>query len=135
MRLQREGLADLERGVALEESIGTRAARGATLMIYADRLRAHDRALADRLTRTAIEDFDFMLAPEQARWPGLDSHDRGARAAGLAAGGLELGDRAKAAPYLDRMIGELPNTSYAKAAAERRADATSKAALTCLGCH
>ena len=104
-------------------------------MIYADRLRAHDRALADRLTRTAIEDFDFMLAREQARWPGLDSHDRGEVLGGLAAGWLQLGDRARAAPYLDRMIGELPNTPYARAAAERRADPASKAALTCLGCH
>jgi alpha-beta hydrolase superfamily lysophospholipase len=135
MRLQTEGLADLDRGVALEDSIGTRAPRGATLMIYADRLRAHDRALADRLTQTAIEDFDFILAREQARWPGLDTHDRGELLGGLAAGWLQLGDTAKATSYLERMIVELPNTPYAKAAATRRADPASRAPLTCLGCH
>jgi len=136
MRLQAEGLADLERGVALEpRSPGTRALRGPVLMIYAAGLRPHDRALADRLTTTAIGDFEFMMAREQPRWSGLETHDRGELLGGLAMGWLQLDDAAKAAPYLERMIAELPNTPYAKAAAERRSDRASKAALTCLGCH
>ena len=104
-------------------------------MIYAAALRAHDRALADRLTTTAISDFDFMVAREQMRWAGLDAHDRGELLGGLATGWLQLGDTAKATPYLDRMIAELPDTPYAKAAGARRADPTSKAPLICLGCH
>jgi alpha-beta hydrolase superfamily lysophospholipase len=135
MRLQAEGLADLERGVALDDSIPTRAARGPVLMAYAAGLRRHDRALADRMTTTAIGDFDFIVAREQARWGELAIHNRGELLGGLAQSWLQLGDAGKAAPYLDRMITELPNTPYAKAAAERHADPTSKAALTCLGCH
>jgi hypothetical protein len=104
-------------------------------MIYAAGLRPHDRALADRLTTTAIGDFEFMVAREQQRWPRLETHDRGELLGGLAAGWLQLDEAAKAAPYLERMIAELPNTPYAKAAAERRADPRSKTALTCLGCH
>lgn len=46
----------------------------------------------------------------------------------------ELG-HARAAPYLERMIAELPNTPCAKAAATHRGDPSSKAPLTCLGCH
>jgi non-heme chloroperoxidase len=135
MRLQAEGLADLERGVALDDSIATRGARAPVLVIYAAALRRHDRALADRLTTTAIGDFEFMVAREQARWGELASHNRGELLGGLAQGWLQIDDPAKAAPYLDRMIAELPNTPYAKAAAQRRADPASKAALTCLGCH
>jgi non-heme chloroperoxidase len=136
LRLQTEGLVDLERGVALEpDAPGTRAARGPVLMIYAAALRRHDRALADRLTATAIGDFEFMVERERSRWNGLAAHDRGELLGGLAQGWLQIDDPAKAAPYLERLIAELPNTPYAKAAAERRADPASKAALTCLGCH
>ena len=136
LRQQAEGLADLEQGVALApESPGTRAARGPVLMTYAAALRPHDRAKADRLTTTAIGDFEFMVAREQPRWSGLASHDRGELLGALAQGWLQLDDPAKATPYLDRMIAELPNTPYAKAATARRADPASKAALTCLGCH
>jgi non-heme chloroperoxidase len=136
MRLQTEGLADLERGVSFAPgSPGTRGARGPVLMTYAAGLRPHDRALADRLTAIAIEDFEFMVERERVRWPTLDSHDRGEILGGLARGWLQLDDAAKARPYLDRMVAELPNTPYAKAAAQHRADPASKAALTCLGCH
>ena len=37
--------------------------------------------------------------------------------------------------FLGRMIAELPDTPYAKAAAERRDNPLSKTSLTCLGCH
>jgi len=136
MRLQAEGLADLDRGVALApQSPGTRAARGPVLMTYAAALQAHDRALADRLTATAIGDFEFMVEREQPRWAGLDAHDRGELLGALAQGWLQRGDPARAMPYLERMIAELPNTPYAKAAVQRRADPASNAPLTCLGCH
>jgi hypothetical protein len=104
-------------------------------MAYAAGLRRHDRALADRLTTTAIGDFDFIVAREQARWNELASHNRGELLGALAQGWLQLDNAAKATSYLDRMVAELPNTPYARAAAERRADPTSRAALTCLGCH
>ena len=104
-------------------------------MIYAAGLRPHDRALADRLTTIAIGDFEFMVAREQPRWSALETHDRGELLGGLAAGWLQLDEPVKALPYLERMIAELRNTPYAKAAAERRADPGSRAALTCLGCH
>jgi non-heme chloroperoxidase len=136
MRLQAEGLADLERGVALEpRSPGTRAPRGAALMAYAAALQSYDRALADRLTATAIGDFEFMIERVQARWATLDGHDRGELLGALAQGWLQLDNAPRAMPYLERMVAELPNTPYAKAAADRRANPGAKAPLTCLGCH
>jgi hypothetical protein len=69
------------------------------------------------------------------RWAGLDSHDRGELLGALASGWLQLEQAPKAEPYLDRMVAELPNTPYAKAAAAHRGDLRSKTPLTCLGCH
>lgn len=104
-------------------------------MTYAAFLRPHDRPLADKLTETAIGDFEWIVARNRPRWSELGSHDRGELLGALASGWLQLDKAPQAAPYLERMIAELPNTPYAKAAAVRRADASSKAPLTCLGCH
>ena len=38
------------------------------LMTYAALLRPHDRATADRMTETAIADFEFIVAQVQPRW-------------------------------------------------------------------
>jgi hypothetical protein len=134
-KLQTDGLADLDRGVALEDSVGTHAARGPVLMSYAPFVRPYDKALADRLTKTAIADFEFVVARNQPRWAGLDGHDRGELLGALASGWLQLDQAPQAASYLERMIAELPNTPYAKAAADHRGDPRSKTPLTCLGCH
>ncbi len=53
----------------------------------------------------------------------------------LADAWLQLGDIARAEPYLDRMSTELAGTPYAKNATVRRADPAAKIPLTCLGCH
>jgi hypothetical protein len=135
LKLQTEGLADLDRGVALEDSIGTHAARGPVLMNYASFARPYDRAFADKLTATAIADFEFIVARNQPNWASLESHDRGELLGALASGWLQLDQAPKAAPYLERMIAELPDTPYAKAATAHRGDPASKAPLTCLGCH
>jgi pimeloyl-ACP methyl ester carboxylesterase len=135
LKLQTAGLADLDRGVALEDSIGTRAARGPVLMTYATFVRPYDKVFADKLTETAIADFEFIVARNAPNWAGLDSHDRGELLGALASGWLQLDKTPKAAPYLERMIAELPNTPYAKAATAHRGDPASKAPLTCLGCH
>ena len=136
MRLQDEGLADLERGVALapespRHACGTRA--------DADDLRRRVARARPRAGRSPDHDRDRGLRlhgrPRADALGRPRSHDRGELLGGLATGWLQLGDTAKATPYLDRMIAELPNTPYAKAAAARRADPTSKAPLTCLGCH
>jgi hypothetical protein len=104
-------------------------------MNYATFARPYDKAFADKLTATAIADFEFVVARNQLQWAGLDSHDRGELLGALATGWLQLDQTPKAAPYLERIIAELPNTPYAKAAATRRADPASRTPLTCLGCH
>ena len=136
MRLSEEGMADLERALALKpESIGVRAARAPALMPYARGIRPFNRGEADRLTRLAIVDFEFVMTAKAADWSTLAEHDRGELLGALADGWLQLGDAPKANAYLDRMRAELAGSPYAENATLRRADPTAKAPLTCLGCH
>jgi hypothetical protein len=134
--LAAQGLADMERAVALAPTdIGVRIPRATGLMPFARGLRPFNRSEADRLTKIAIGDFEFTIAASAANWSKLAEHNRGELLGALADGWLQLGDRATASGYLDRMIKELPGTPYAQNAALRRADAGGKAPLTCLGCH
>ncbi len=136
MALARQGVADLDRGVALKpDAVGTHASRGPALLAYANGLRRFDKAAADRLTATAIGDFEFVAKANATTWDKLAEHDRGEILGALAAGWLQLDDTARAAGYLDRMIKELPGTPYALNASARRADPAAKTPLTCLGCH
>jgi hypothetical protein len=134
--LSAEGLADMERAVALAPNdIAVRVPRASGLMPYARGLRRFDRAEADRLTTVAIGDFEFVVMASQPYWSQLKEHGRGELLGALADGWLTLGETAKANVYLDRMTGELPGTAYARNAATRRADPMAKVPLTCLGCH
>lgn len=65
----------------------------------------------------------------------LSAHGLGEPLEALADGWLQLGDGVRAAPYLDRMVRDLPGTPNAKAVLLRRADPSAKAPLTCLGCR
>ncbi len=135
-KLYAEGLADVERAVALApNSIAVRVPRASGLLPTARAVRGADRTEADRLTRIAVDDFEFVLQASQPFWSRLGEHGRGEVLGALADGWLMLGDGAKAAVFLERMMSELPGTPYARNAAQRRADPTSRAALTCLGCH
>jgi non-heme chloroperoxidase len=135
-KLSNDGIADMMRAVKLApDDLGVRIPRATGLAPFANGIRPYDRAAADRLTRVALEDFEFALKANAPRWDKLDAHDRGELLGALAENWLRLGDSAKAWPYLDRMTAELAGTPYAVNAAARRADATAKKPLTCLGCH
>ncbi|MBN9487294.1 MAG: hypothetical protein J0H44_08725 [Alphaproteobacteria bacterium] len=133
-RLYGEAMADLERAVALAPSdIAVRIPRATGLQPFARGMRPFDRAEADRLTRIVIADLEFVLTASTSFWNA--THNRGELLGALADSWLQLGEPVKAKAYLDRMTGELPDTSYAKNAALRLADPAAKAPLTCLGCH
>jgi len=135
-RLSQEGIADMERAVALAPNdIAVRIPRATGLQPFARGLRPFNRAEADRLTRIVITDLEFVMTASASFWSGLATHNRGELLGALADSWLQLGEPTKAKVYLDRMAGELSGTPYAKNAALRRADPTAKAPLTCLGCH
>ena len=134
--LAAQGMADLERAVSLAPAdIAVRIPRATGLMPFARGLRPFNRAEADRLTRLALGDFEFVMSVSAPLWATMNQHGRGELLGALADGWLQLGDAGKAGSYLDRMVGELPGTPYAKNAELRRADPAGSTALTCLGCH
>ena len=134
--LTAQGTADMDRAVALAPNdIAVRVPRAAALLPFARGMRRFDRPEADRMTRTAIGDFEFVVAISTPWWGKLTEHGGGELLGALADGWLQLDDVAKASPYLDRMTNELPDTPYAKNATLRRADPASRVPLTCLGCH
>jgi hypothetical protein len=134
--LTAQGTADMDRAVALAPNdIAVRVPRAAALLPFARGMRPFNRPEADRMTRTAIGDFEFVVATSTPGWSKLTEHGRGELLGALADGWLQLDDVAKASPYLDRMTNELPDTPYAKNAALRRADPGARVPLTCLGCH
>jgi tetratricopeptide (TPR) repeat protein len=134
--LTAQGTADMDRAVALAPNdIAVRVPRAAALLPFARGMRSFNRPEADRMTRTAIGDFEFVVTASTPGWSKLTEHGRGELLGALADGWLQLGDVDKARPYLDRMTTELPDTAYAKNAALRRADPAARVSLTCLGCH
>jgi hypothetical protein len=134
--LATQGMADMERAVALAPtSIAVLIPRAAGLMPFARGLRPFNRPEADRLTKIAIGDFEFVMAASTVNWSTLKEHSRGELLGALADGWLQLGDVTRANVYLDRMSAELPGTAYARNAAQRRADPAARMPLTCLGCH
>jgi hypothetical protein len=131
-----QGIADMDRAVALApDNIAVRVPRATGLLPFAQGLRRFNRAEADRLTRTAIGDIEFVIAASAPWWSKLNAHGRGELLGALADGWLQLGDLDKARQSLDRMVSELPDTPYARNAAARRADPAARVPLTCLGCH
>jgi hypothetical protein len=131
-----QGIADMDRAVSLApDNIAVRVPRATGLLPFARAMRPFSRAEADRLTRTAIGDFEFVMAASMPWWNKLNEHGRGELLGALADGWLQLGEVDEARPYLDRMTGELAGTPYAKNAAVRRADPAARVPLTCLGCH
>lgn len=134
--LAAQGIADMDRAVSLApDNIAVRIPRATGLMPFARGMQRYNRVEADRLTRTAIGDFEFAMAASAPWWHKLNEHGRGELLGALADGWLQLGEVDKARPFLDRMIAELANTAYAKNAAARRSDPSAKVPLTCLGCH
>lgn len=135
-KLYAGGLADMERAVALApNAIAVRVPRASGLLPTARTVRRANRAEADRLTRIAVDDFEFVLQASQSGWSRMSEHARGEVLGALAESWQALDDDAKASVFLDRMIAELAGTPYAKNAAIRRADPAAHKPLTCLGCH
>lgn len=85
----------------------------------------------------AAGDYEKILKLQTTYFASLPVHARGELLGGLAEAWHGLGDEAKSKGYLERMVKELPETSYSRKAGEVLAGAGKAGALgtTCLGCH
>jgi thioredoxin-like negative regulator of GroEL len=124
----------MDRAVMLApDKIGVLVPRAAALLPYAAHLP--DPVAARRLNEKAIGDLEKVVAMSQAAWPQLSVHARGELMGGLADGLLRIGETERANALLERMMGELPDSAYARQAQKRLANPAGREPLTCLGCH
>ena len=127
-----EGFAEAARLASGNE--GVAAITGGTLVLFADRLPADQRAGA----WSQVYDAYSALWKEQG--PAIEKlpvHFRGEVLAGLAQSAQRLGRTEEATQYVDRILALLPGTPYEPAAKEWKADPASAArtSLTCKTCH
>ncbi len=133
--MQARGLAEMDRAVALEpDSLETLIPRGATLLAAAPHFP--DQGAARPLLAKAVADYekvDRLQGPAARR----AVHSRGELYGGLAVGYRLLGDPDRAATYLQRIVDELPGTSYAAKASAWLAhpENVQRTDRFCLGCH
>ena len=97
----------MDRAVSLApDNVAVRVPRATGLLPFARGMRKFNPVEADRLTRTAIGDFEFVVATSAPWWSKLNEHGRGELLGALADGWLQLGDVDKARPYLVRQLSD-----------------------------
>jgi hypothetical protein len=132
--LQERGLAEMARAAALKPNHpATLVPRAAILMGAAQQVS--NPAFAEPWLKTAVGDYEAVVAFHRAQWSSLSVHAAGELLAALAEGWDRLGDAPKSRVYLGRLVAELPGTSYASRAEAWIAAGHRTERLTCLGCH
>jgi hypothetical protein len=94
-----------------------------------------DPAIAEPWLRTAMADYEVVVTLDAGRWSAKSEHDRGELLGALAEGWDRLGERAKSRVYLERIVFEMPQSSYGTRAAAWLATDRRPDRMTCLGCH
>jgi len=134
LRLQSQGLSEMDRAVALApDRTATRVPRGAALMGAARHVA--NPAIATPWLRTAMTDYEAVVAFQAADWLAMSEQDRGELLGALAEGWDRLGERTKSQTYLERIVAELPRSPYGVRATAWLADGRRPDRMTCLGCH
>lgn len=130
------GLKDMDEAVAMDpKNVGVRIPRASVLLPAA---RNAPPAMGRPLLKKALNDFE-TIEKEQAETKQLDklgTHPRGELRMGLADTYRLMGDADKSKAQLEAVLKELPDTKYAKRAAEwLAAKPDAKLAHNCIGCH
>lgn len=132
--LQARGLDEMARAARLKpDSPSTLVPRAATLMGAAQQVA--NPTITEPWLRTAVADYEVVLARHAAQPTALPIHAAGELLGGLAEGWERLGDAAKSRVYLERIVAELPGSNYAARAAAWLSAGQRTERLTCLGCH
>ncbi|MGH9936135.1 MAG: hypothetical protein ACREAM_07815, partial [Blastocatellia bacterium] len=97
-----QGLREMDEAVALKpEAVGTRVARGATLIPVSDFVP--DANEKKQLLERGVSDYEKTLALQTAYFAQLSTHARAELLFGLAAGYAKLGNAEKARHYFERL--------------------------------
>ena len=134
MTLYNKSVAQFDRAVALApDSLQTLIPRAAVYLSAAPYV-AHAPTRTD-LLETVLGDYTRVLELRAPVFDSLTVHSRGELLGALATTLWLLERRDEAQVYLDRIIAELPDSSYALMAQRQLDDPETPAQLTCLGCH
>ena len=135
MELYARAMEDFERaGKLAPDSVGVLVPRAAVLLTAA--LSTKGNPMAMQWVRTAVSDYEHVLALQKVTFSGLGEHPRGELLQGLANGYRLLGDEAKARVFFERIQTEMPNTPYAKRAAMwLETKSLTAGQSSCIGCH
>ena len=134
MTLYNKSVAQFDRAVALApDSLQTLIPRAAVYLSAAPYVE--HAPTRNRLLETVVGDYTKVLAIRAPVFDSLTVHSRGELLGGLASALWLLERRAEAEGYLNRIVAELSESSYALMA-QRQLDRPETAQqLTCLGCH
>ena len=135
IELNQKGLKEMADAVALApDSLQTRIPRGSILLGGA---RYVDEAISKPMIEIAATDFEKAFELQKTQLKNLGTHSEGELLGALADIYRRLGDAAKSREYLQRIVDDLPGTSYEKQARRWMADLTAvpTQAHFCLGCH
>ena len=134
MTLYNKSVAQFDRAVALApDSLQTLIPRAAVYLSAAPYI-AH-APTRTTLLQTVLGDYTKVLELRAPVFDSLTVHSRGELLGALASTLWLLERREEAQVYLDRIIAELPDSSYALMAERQLDDPETPAQLTCLGCH
>jgi len=135
LRLSQEGIRQMDDAVQISPTIVTLIPRGAVLLSAAKRIT--DSRVREVTLKHGLADFERVLELDKTNFPDRCEHAKGELLGGLAEGWYRLGDQEKAGIYLKRIVAELPETRYAKAAKAllENKPAADQASVTCKGCH
>ena len=134
MTLYNKSVAQFDRAVALApDSLQTLIPRAAVHLSAAPYV-AH-APTRTTLLETVLGDYTKVLELRAPAFDSLTVHSRGELLGALASTLWLLERRDEAQVYLDRIIAELPDSSYALMAQQQLDDPETPAQLTCLGCH
>ena len=133
--LWERGLAEMSEAVSMApNSLAVVIPRGAVLL---QATRFVPPAMAERLLRTGVGDFEHVLELQQPYFHTLGDHPKGELLFGLADGYARLGDKVKARAYFERLIAEAPTSGQAPRGRAWIETGTVPQApgLGCFGCH
>jgi hypothetical protein len=131
--LYAQGLAEMDKAVALAPNdIGVRIPRGAVLLGMAPFVPEPERA---KLLERGVSDYETTLDVQKAYFATLDLHSREQLLYGLVDGYANLGNKAKARAFYDRMSTDAAGSELLARAKLRADGQTVEGRAPCEQCH
>ncbi|MFN7985742.1 MAG: hypothetical protein U0Q11_28195 [Vicinamibacterales bacterium] len=137
MDLWTTGMREVDRAVELApDSVSVLIPRGAMLLTATRNMPAE---MASPLLKSALANYERVLALQRGSWSSLGDHAKGELLFGLAEGYARLGDLDHARTYFAKLVADAPASGQATRAQAfletGKPPALPQNGMTCIGCH